>query len=86
MSTINLVPISVNGCPVNLSPIVVHTCPHGSDKEAVENRIEDRLISEIDRRFSCLSISKSFYQPLFRNWNSPGLLAVSTDKYFFGNF
>lgn len=63
MSTIKLVPVSVNGHPINLSPVYVHTCPHGSDREAVENHVEERLISQIDRRFIYRSISKTFYQP-----------------------
>jgi hypothetical protein len=52
MSTIKLVPVSVNGHPVILSPVYVQTCPHGSNREAVENRVEDRLISQIDRKVS----------------------------------
>lgn len=50
MSTIKLTPVSVNGHPINLSPIYVHTCPHGSDREDIVNRVEDRLISQIDCR------------------------------------
>lgn len=48
MSTIKLVPVSVNGRPICFPPICVNTCPHGSDREEVENRVEDRLISQID--------------------------------------
>lgn len=57
MSTIKLVPVSVNGHPINLSPVYVHTCPHGNDREAVENRVEDRLISQIDRRIMSRHVS-----------------------------
>lgn len=63
MSTIKLIPVSINGQPISLSPVYVHTCPHGSDREDIVNRVEDRLISQIDRRFSFRSISKTFYQP-----------------------
>jgi len=50
MSTIKLVPVSVNGRPICFPPICINTCPHGSDREEVENRVEDCLIRQIDRR------------------------------------
>lgn len=49
MSTIKLVPVSVNGHAINLAPVYVHTCPHGNDREKIENSVEYRLISKIDR-------------------------------------
>jgi len=52
MSTIKLIPVSVNGHPINLSPVFVHTCPHGNNQEVVENLVEYRLISQIDRRIN----------------------------------
>lgn len=50
MSTIKLVPVSVNGRPISISPNYVHTCPHGGNRETIENRVEFRLICQIDRR------------------------------------
>lgn len=48
MSTIKMILTSVNGRSVNI-PTFVQTIPHGSNREEVENRVEDHLISLIDR-------------------------------------
>ena len=50
MSTIKRVPVSVNGHPIILSPLDIRTCLYGSDCEVIENRFEDRLVSQIDRK------------------------------------
>lgn len=51
MSTIQMHLVKVNGLQVDLTT-TVHTHPRGSDRENIENKVESRLISQIDRKIS----------------------------------